>query len=254
MKGKLIITWHTVSASKNMADMIKRLESNCEVVAHIVHSECARQDINTSRDIWTVPHGSTLIPEMKKEDARRLLNINMNMPIGFVFGFQSGDKNYQRLIDAARHTGIHLIISGAPHRLMGSLYLANDKNITFINRFLTENEVNLYALASDMLLFDYVAKDHYSVSGAMHRIIGAGRPVVCSDVRHFNDIGHNYNCLKFKNQSKLEWCIRHALQESERLGLAAREYSEKTSWEKIAKCHIEIYRRYSNISSLKLVK
>lgn len=252
MKGKLIITWHTVS--KNINDVIKKFESNYNVVAHIVHSECARHDINTSKDIWTIPHGSALIPEIGKEEARRLLNINIDMPIGFVFGFQSNDKNYQRLIDAARNTDIHLIISGAPHHLMGGVYLTNDKNVTFINRFLTENEVNLYALASDALLFDYTTKDHYSVSGAMHRIIGAGRPIVCSDIRHFNDVRHNYNCLKFKNQSKLEWCIRHALKDSERLGLAAREYAEKTSWEKIAKCHIEIYKRYTDIISLRLSK
>lgn len=252
IKGKLIITWHTVS--KNINETIKKFESNYNVVAHIVHSECARHDINTSKDLWTVPHGSMLIPETKKEDARRLLNINMDMPIGFVFGFQSEDKNYQRLIDAARNTGIHLIISGAPHRLMNSLYLVNDKNVTFINRFLTENDVNLYALASDILLFDYNAKDHYSVSGAMHRIIGAGRPIICSDIRHFNDVRHDYNCLKFKNQSKLEWCIRHALKDSSRLGLAAREYAEKTSWKKIAKCHIDIYKRYTDIGSLRLIK
>ena len=224
------------------------------MVAHIVHSECSRHNINTSKDLWTVPHGSTLIPEMKKENARRLLNINIDMPIGFVFGFQSGDKNYQRLIDAARNTGIHLMISGAPHHLTSSLHLANDRNVTFINRFLTENEVNLHALASDILLFDYIEKDHYSVSGAMHRIIGAGRPIICSDIRHFNDVRHNYNCLKFKNQSKLERCIRYALQDSERFGLAAREYAERTSWEKIAKCHIDIYKKYSDIISLKMIK
>lgn len=252
IRGKLIITWHTVS--RHTDEAMKRFESNCNVVAHIVHSECARHDINTSKDIWTVSHGSTLIPEMKKEDARRLLGINANMPIGFVFGFQSNDKNYQRLIDAARNTGIHIIISGAPHRLMNGVYLTNDKNVTFINRFLTENDVNLYALASDILLFDYVAKDHYSVSGAMHRVIGAGRPVICSDIRHFSDVRHNYNCLKFKNQSRLEWCIRHALKDSERLGLAAREYAEKTSWEKIAKCHIDIYKRYTDIISLRSIK
>ncbi len=280
MKGRLIITWHTVSISKNMARTIKKIESDYNVVAHIVHSECARHDISTSKDIWTVPHGSTLIPEMKKEDARRLLGINIDMPIGFVFGFQSSDKNYQRLISAAKNTGIHLIISGASHHDTNSVIIPNDdknvtvvachnvtglgaaslviipndKNVTFINRFLTEEEVNLYASASDMLLFDYTTKDHYSVSGAMHRIIGAGRPVICSDIRHFNDVRHNYDCLKFKSQSKLEECIRRVLQDSKRLSLAAREYAEKTSWEKIAKCHIEIYKKYSNIASLQLIK
>ena len=246
IKGKMIITWHTVPRDIN--ETIKKFESNYNVVAHIVHSECARSNIDSSKDIWTVPHGSMLIPEMKKEDARKLLSINIDMPIGFVFGFQSEDKNYQRLANAAKNTGIHLMISGAPHNIVSSVSVENNKNVTFINRFLTENEVNLYALASDVLLFDYIGKEHYSVSGAMHRIIGAGRPIVCSDVRHFNDIKHESSCLKFKNQARLEKCIKNALEDSERLSLATKKYAEKTSWDNIAKMHIEIYKRYININ------
>ena len=245
IKGKMIITWHTVP--RNMNDIIKKFESTYNVVAHIVHSECARSNIDSSKDIWTIPHGSMIIPDMQKEDARKHLGINIDMPIGFVFGFQSGDKNYERLIDAAKNTGMHLMISGAPHRIVNSMFLTNDRNVTFINRFLTENDVNLYASASDILLFDYIGKDHYSVSGAMHRIIGAGRPIICSDVRHFNDIKHESTCLKFKNQARLEESMIYALKNSERLSLAARKYAEKTSWEKVAKRHVDIYRNYIDI-------
>lgn len=251
IKGKLIITWHTVS--KNTNDVLKIFEYNYDVVAYIVHSECARHDIDTSKDILTVPHGSVLIPEMRKEDARKLLGINIDMPIGFVFGFQSGNKNYDRLIEVAKSTGIHIIISGAPHNGTNSISITNDKNVTFINRFLTENEVNFYALASDIFIFDYVAKDHYSVSGALHRIAGAGRPIICTDVRHFSDIKNEEECLKFKNHDKLKECIRRALEypDSERLSIAARKYAENTSWEKIARRHIEIYKRYIDINSLR---
>jgi glycosyltransferase involved in cell wall biosynthesis len=245
MMGKSIITWHTVSRRTNAA--MKEYESNYDVVAHIVHSEYALSSIDSSKDVWAIPHGSMLIPEMSKEDARKLLGIDIDMPIGFVFGFQSKDKNYGRLADAAKNTGIHLMISGARHNVATSINVPNDKNVTFINRYLTENEVNLYALASDMLLFDYVARDHYSVSGAMHRIVGAGRPVICSDIKHFNDIENGKDCLKFTRQSRLEWCIRRALKDSERFGLAAREYAEKTSWEKIARMHIEVYRKYAYV-------
>jgi glycosyltransferase involved in cell wall biosynthesis len=245
IRSKLIITWHTVSGHTDMA--IEEYESKYNVVAHIVHSEHMRHSIDSSRDVWTMPHGSMLIPEMKKEDARRLLGINIDMPIGFVFGFQSRDKNYERLIDAARNTGIHLIISGSPRNAASSVYIPNDRNVTFINRFITENEVNLYALASDILLFDYAPKDHYSVSGAMHRIIGAGRPVLCSDVKHFSDVEHGYDCLKFEDQYGLEKYIILALEKSEQFGLAARDYAERTNWEKIARRHIDIYGMYTNI-------
>ena len=243
--SKLIVTWHTVSKHTN--DSIEEYEYDYDVVAHIVHTGHARQNIESSADVWAIPHGSMLIPEMKKEDARRLLGINIDIPIGFVFGFQSGDKNYGRLIDAASDTGMHLIISGAPHNVASLKNIPNDRNVTFINRFLVENEVNLYASASDILLFDYAAKDHFSVSGAMHRIIGAGRPVICSDVNHFGDIENGHNCLKFKDRKELERCIRDALRNSDQLGIAARNYAQRTSWENIARRHIEIYKRYTNV-------
>ncbi len=242
IKGKLIVTWHTVS--KNTYDAIEEYEYDYDVVAHIVHTGYSCNDIDSSADVWAIPHGSMLIPEMKKEDARRLLGINVDIPIGFVFGFQSGDKNYNRLISAAKNTNIHLMISGAPHHAASSVSIPNDKNVTFINRFLVENEVNLYASASDMLLFDYAAKDHFSVSGAMHRIIGAGRPVVCSNVNHFSDVEDGHNCLKFKDRRGLERCIREALENREQLGIAARDYAQRTSWENVARRHIEIYKRY----------
>ena len=242
---KLIITWHTVSKHTN--DVIKEYESSYDVVAYIIHSEHARSSIDSSKDVWIVPHGSMLIQQMRKEDARRLLGINIDIPIGFVFGFQSSGKNYDRLIDAAKNTDIHLMISGAQHRAGHSLDIQNNKNITFINRFLTENEVNLYALASDILLFDYIGKEHYSVSGAMHRIIGAGRPIICSDVRHFIDLEHKHNCLKFKDQKGLEKSIRCALENRDRFGIAARNYAENTSWEIVARRHMDIYSRYISI-------
>lgn len=244
IRGKLIITWHTVSKRTN--DEIKKYESKYDVVAHIVHSKYMRRSVDSSKDVWAIPHGSALIPQMKREDARRILGINVDIPIGFVFGFQSGDKNYQRLIDAAKNTNIHLIISGAQHRLGHSLNIQNDNNVTFINRFMEENEVNLYALASDLLLFDYIGKNHYSVSGALHRIIGAARPVICSDIKHFDDIEHGSDCLKFKDQAGLERCIIHALENREKFGIAAKKYTERTSWDIAAKKHIEIYKKYAD--------
>lgn len=244
VRSKLIITWHTVSKRTNPA--IEKYESKFDVVAHIVHSEYMRHNIRSNKDVWAIPHGSTLIPQMKKEDARRILGINVNMPIGFVFGFQSGDKNYQRLVDVAKNTGIHIIISGAQHKAGYSMDILNNNNVTFVNKFMEENEVNLYALASDILLFDYIGKDHYSVSGAMHRIIGAGRPVICSDIKHFDDIENGSDCLKFRDQPELERCIKRALENKEQFGFAARNYAERTSWEKVARRHVEIYRRYAS--------
>lgn len=249
-KYKVITTFHTISDSEKMKSIIRKLEKQYDVAGYIVHNECARANLSTSKEIWTIPHGSTMISEMNKMEARRRLGLGefgVGKKIGFVFGFQSGDKHYERLMNAAHNVGAYLLISGAPRedvKLDKSIF--KDKGGAFlINRFLNEVEVNLYALASDFLLFDYEGKSHYSVSGAMHRVIGAGRPVICSDIRHFSDIENEKSCLKFKDSKGLEKCIRMVLDnpnEEERLGMEARRYASLTSWEKAAQRHINIYK------------
>ena len=248
-KYKVITTFHTISDSEKMKSVIRKLEKNYDVVGYIVHNECARANLDTSKNIWTIPHGSMIIPEMDKMEARRRLGLGefgVGKKIGFVFGFQSGDKHYERMMNAAHNVGVYLLISGAPREdvKLDKTIFKGKGGTFFISRFLNEVEVNLYALASDFLLFDYSAKEHYSVSGAMHRIVGAGRPVICSDIRHFSDIENEKSCLKFKDTKGLERCIRKVLDnpnEEERLGMEARRYAEATSWEKAAHKHVQIY-------------
>jgi len=36
------------------------------------------------------------------------------------------------------------------------------------------------------------------------------------------------------------------LKNGEKFGLAAKKYAEETSWEKVARKHIEIYKRYTD--------
>lgn len=255
IRGKVIATFHTVSDSEKMKDTMRRLEKHYDVVGYIVHSESARANLDTSKEIWTISHGSMLIPEMERMEARKrigLSGLGIEKKIGFVFGFQSGDKHYERLMNVAHKVGIYLLVSGAPRgdvKIDKSIFKSGGGTF-FINKFLNEEEVNLYALASDIILFDYSAKNHYSVSGAMHRIVGAGRPVICSDIRHFDDIENEISCLKFKDSKGLERCIRRVLDnpgERLRLEMEERKYAEKTSWDKVAQKHIELYGKYVDL-------
>lgn len=241
-KGKVIITWHTVP--DNISRTIRAFESKLDIAAHIVPCEGASKYILTKKDVFIVSLGSTLMPHIKKEDARVLLNINTDKPIGFVFGFQSPAKNYLRLMRAAKNAGIHLIISGSMHNSGYESGVKDTDHTTILNRYLTDTEINLYSLASDILLFDYAEQAHYSSSSALHRTIGAGRPVVCGNIRHFSDID---GVPKFSDQKELEQCIKYALDNQESLGKLSLRYAEVTSWENVAKKHIEIYNKYVEI-------
>ncbi len=247
--SKVIITWHTILP--NMSSVISAYESKLNVVAHIVASEDAAQPIRScsNKNVHVINIGSTQISQIDKQQARKLLDITDSRPIGFVFGFQSRNKRYYELINAAKNTGIHLIISGAKNDNNKSQYTsAVAGDVTFLGRYLSESEVSLYALASDILLFDYLEQKHYSASAAMHRVIGAGRPVICSNIKHFSELTNGENALKFSSQKELEECIRKAIgTDNIKLSKSALEYAMLTSWHIIARKHMEIYQKYVNI-------
>ncbi len=240
LNNKVIITWHTIPI--DIDNTVRIFENRLDVVAHIVPCAGACNYLHTSKDLYVVNLGSTLMPNISKEDARDRLDLKyVKKPIGFVFGFQSPNKNYERLINAAKNTGIHLIISGSTHQCGFKSRLISKGNMTFLDKYLSDEEINLFAIASDLLLYDYTDQSHYSSSSALHRTVGAGKPVVCANTNHFNDIE---GVPKFKNQQELEDGIRYALMNQESLGKLSLEYAKKTSWNEIAKRHIEIYKKY----------
>lgn len=242
--SKVIITWHTILL--NMEERIAEYEKNLNVVAHIVASQESAMCINRP-NVYPIPLGSTMFPIIGSDLARQILGLELeNEKIGLMFGLQSPNKNYAELIQAAGNAGIHLIITGGRHDIGWKADIPCTDHVTFLDRYLSEAEVSLYALASDILLFDYVPQPHYSSSSAMHRLIAAGKPVICTDIRHFSELTDKQNCLKFKNGVELEKCIETALEPAtcERLGLAALEYARETSWEQTARKHLDIYRQH----------
>jgi glycosyltransferase involved in cell wall biosynthesis len=247
--SKVIVTFHTVP--KNIITTLNHFENQYNIVGYIAHFEKGRDIISsgTEKDVWMIPHGSKTIPcanaTNMKESAREWLNfdklgIKEGDECAFMFGFQSGNKNVNRLIDACKSVGIKLIISGGKHQcgFTNITRTQNDGMVIFLDKYLNDMETDLFALSSDILLFDY------SCSGAMHRVIGAGRPVICSRTNHFTDVIENKQCLKFKDQAELESKIKEGLDRRDELGKNALQYAINTSWSSAAEQHLEIYRRF----------
>lgn len=219
-------------------------------------------------EIFVIPHGTRVIPNIERDKIRELLDfeslgIVSGEDVAFVFGFQSGNKNFGSLIEACKNVGIKIIVSGSVHECG---YKANDINcggkdggkdgrkdgsVIFLNRYLDETETDLFALASDVLLFNYISQDHYSCSGALHRVIGSGKPCVVSNTNHFLDVREGFDgVLKFNGQLDLETKITEALDRRIELGDRAREYAEKTSWSNVGKEHLRIYSEFTDVIKL----
>ena len=246
-RSKVIITFHSVP--QDIGSTLAAYEKQLNVVAYVAHFQESKDIISagTEKDVWLIPHGSKIIPGANdpavKEYFRKLIDIP-ELPCAFMFGFQSDNKNYAMVTQACEKAGIKLIISGAVNdhvNYKGNIGCGRDNIV--LGRFLSETEVDLYALASDILLFQTNPLEHYSCSGALHRVIGAGRPVICNRVNHYSDLIEGHDCLKFDGEEELVQKILE-VEQKEELGRKALEYAEKTSWEIVAKKHMEMYQKY----------
>jgi glycosyltransferase involved in cell wall biosynthesis len=255
--SKVIVTFHTVP--KNIKKTLEHFEGKFNIIGYIVHFEMGRSILsnNTKKEVWIIPHGSKIIPcasaANMKQCAREWLNfdklgIKDGEDCAFMFGFQSGNKNFNQVIDACNSVGIKLIISGGTHQSgFTNIHGNYNNNVIFLNKYLNDIETDLFALSSDILLFDYLSQDHYSCSGAMHRVIGAGRPIICSRTDHFTDVVENEHCLKFKDRAELESKIREGLDRRDELGENALQYAISTSWDNVARQHLEIYKKHGAV-------
>jgi len=259
--SNIIVTFHTISTTPKI--FLKQLESKYKIVSYIVHFNEAEKILrnNTKKPIYIIPHGSVINPYVNtstKKEIREKLNfskygISNDDKCAFVFGFQSGDKNYNRIIEASKITGIKLIISGGKHEcgFTNKLDLTNGNKIIFLGKFLTDDEIDMFSFACDLLIFDYVAHHNaYSCSGAMHRVVGSGNPVICSRVNHFMDIPEYTSCLKFINISELILKIQKALELKDEFSKKALDYANNTTWEIVAKQHLDVYRQFADIDTV----
>jgi len=257
-----IITWHTVFkkpqyariGSELISDYVKQVDDVFD--AHIVHNAMAKKWLMpiTKKPIYIVPHGSATWPRIGRINAREKLGLPLDDKIIFAFGFSATTKGYDELASAVKELKpLKLIISGAIH---GSGSKENEEileriihseGVQVLKRYLSEEEVNLYAEAADLLMFNYYnPREIASASGAIHRVLYSGTPIIVSDDFRSADLQDGVHCLKFPmgDMDSLKACIEILLTESDlavALGEGARQLAEATSWKRVAQRHLEIY-------------
>lgn len=249
VNGRCILTWHSVSrkAHADSTALGKHVDS------HIVHSQRAKDALSLSvnpDNIYVIPHGSFEFPDISKQAARELLELPLDKFIVFVFGMRADFKGYDDLI-SIDNDNLLILVSSGPHgkeppqltsKYCGSL--RSTKCTKFLNYFLSELQVTLYALAADAFLFNYKpSKNCISASGAFHRVVGAGRPIICTDVPQFDELDQN-NSFKIKDESDIIKYINILMENNQlvtQMGESARKVASTTSWTKIARMHMELY-------------
>jgi glycosyltransferase involved in cell wall biosynthesis/SAM-dependent methyltransferase len=260
-----VCTWHTV-IREPAGMMLKHYhEVDLNYDAHIVHNDLAKKYLSayTRKPIYVIPHGSVIFQPTQKDVARKALNLPLDRKIVFLFGFAAETKGFEEVATTASKLKDTLfIISGAIHDLLKEhgmkvvlgLKSVGAGNVLVLERYLSEGEINLYASAADVLLFNYKTPSFVSsASGALHRVLAAGKPIVCTVDNRLIELEDGVHALKYR-QGDTEAMIHNLnlifedKDLAETLGRNARKLAEKTSWRNVAEMHIKVYNKVAGDS------
>ncbi|WP_309491992.1 glycosyltransferase [Candidatus Hecatella orcuttiae] len=268
---RLTVTMHTVVSSfrKRIAEHQERLCRTSDTV--IVHNtaqeyELLSQGVDPAK-VQKIPHGTCIIGFSRIDKGETLKKLNLSSLNGkFLFvcpGFIRRDKGQNTLIKAFSRVHEKLpntacIIAGIPPRVNGAELVANvESSLTAdgvngmitMKKYLTNDELDLILKAADVVVFPY--KDQrgiWSVSGAFHKAVGCFKPVICSRVPRLAE------CSMMAPDITVPKNDVNAL--AEKMMTAATHYEGflkkcrplmelalSTSWQKIAKMHLNLYQQ-----------
>lgn len=251
-----VCTWHTVIREPVgvMLEHYHTIDSHYD--AHIVHTYLAKKYLSayTRKPIYVIPHGSYTFSSIGRQHARKVLHLPPEKKIVFLFGFAADSKGFDEIADTApKFKDTVFIISGAIHDMLKEdgkkliKKIRSKGNVVVLGKFLSEDEIDLYSAAADCLLFNYRTPDFISsASGALHRVMGSGTPIVCTYDNRMSDLEDGTHALKYSSLEELETCLDLIFNDKEvaqGIGENAKKLAEKTSWYNIARMHIDVYNK-----------
>ena len=252
-----VVTFHTVMRNPGaLLEHYHTLDEHYD--SFVVHNDLAKKFLRTytRKPVYVIPHGSLIFEPTPKGAARRRLNLPLDKKVVFCFGFAAESKGFEEVAKAAcKMRDVLFVISGAVHgitdwhskEVLKRLEMTSPNNVIILGKYLTEEQINLYASACDCLLFNYKTPGFISsASGALHRVIAAGKPLVTSVDNRLIELEDGHHALKYQrgDVDQMVYCLTLVLKDQDlasRLGGNARRFAEQTSWSKIAKMHLDLY-------------
>ena len=235
----------------------------------IVHQEIAKGELSTqygvnSSKIHVIPHGVESYGKvLDTAYAKKKLNIQGRTV--FYFGFLRRDRGIEYALEAMKiiikkHPDVKLIIAGKAHMFSffeGEAYvnrlknltreLGLSKNVIFINRYISEQELPLYFSSADLFVLPYTEEGIIGASGVMSKILHFGKPIIFTRVYRFSELWNldSMPIAEPENSGSLANVITRLLESprlQERIGKELRELAIKESWDNVADKTLSLYR------------
>jgi glycosyltransferase involved in cell wall biosynthesis len=214
----------------------------------IVHNDVLAERMDRD-DVTVIPHGVKTINDA--EDVRQEYGFNSDDIFLLCMGFLSDGKGFDYAIEALKDLpeDYKLLVIGSPppnfeeageqyYRQLQDLVKQEGlgDRVELRKRFIEEDEIDNLIHSCDIMLFPYRGS---SQSGMMHRAIGAGADIICSDLDVFQAVlGDAGTYFQQGNPSTLAQTIK-AFEPNKG---AIDDLRERMKWSSIAEKHMELYR------------
>jgi glycosyltransferase involved in cell wall biosynthesis len=264
--------WRTDRRLPTHVDIEREQRQLCELSdVIVVHQDCpmrttlVEQGARADR-VASISHGTFKDTGIFSAVAKKHLGYAADSSLLVAFGYFEPSKNHQRLLEAfsllrLRQPNAKLWIGGhvrwpSPPAREYKARIVNlidqmglREHVTLCEEALPEADVPVLLGAADVGCFVY-HEDTYSSSGALHRMLGSGKPIVASHIPKFQELRRiapeilvDPDCPEEFARvliRLLEDCSFRTLIASKALQFAA-----ETSWPLVANAHLDVYRRAS---------
>ena len=215
----------------------------------IVHNEFCLKRFGFPKTV-VIPHGAQPVETVDAKEAKKALDINVDMPVVGYLGFISSYKGLEDLIEAVMKVpNARLLIGGGYHVETETPYM--DKLKRGADKLLGKRVRWLGFVPDEKMGVTYAAMDVFvypsrwaTESGALITALSHGRAVIARNLSAFKEKEKKGALMTFKNIPDLSKKIKQLLKDDTlrlQLEKGAREYAEKTSWAVVAKQHIDLY-------------
>ncbi len=197
------------------------------------------------------------VSDAQQREAKSALGLVESLLIVSV-GFVRPDKNFHQLIEAVghlqpRYPKLHLIIAGEPRGSVGGSYaqtlqvyrqqVPDPQRVHLWMEYLPDERFQLLIRAADIVALPYTRV--MGASGPMHHALGAGKPVVASDVGQ--NLGLREVCALFRSGDlkSLKQTLEHLIVDPSVLrdyATHACEYAQTHTWNHLARLYMQHYR------------
>jgi len=209
-----------------------------------------------------IPHGTDRLETGDGARIRARHGIPAEAPLLLFFGFVHVQKNVHTVLKAmpgilARVPEARLLVAGS---IAGGTWynrayawyldhlgrsLGLGERVTLTKLFVDAADVADTYAAADLVLLPH-QQGYGSASGVLHQAIGAGKPLLCSDVPKFEELKEVGAELLVPTTDVRAWAersVRLLTEPAWREPLLARlrAYAETTRWDAIAARHLELY-------------